>query len=59
MEINPLVVKDNQVYILDLAAKLDETSAFLCSDKWVERNGKAIDFPAPFGRDLSDEVGFF
>lgn len=56
MEINPLVVTNNKIYILDLAAKLDETATFICSDKWVQRNGKSIEFPAPFGRDLSEEV---
>ena len=55
LEINPLVVTNNQIYILDLAARLDETAAFLCCDKWEVRNGGPIEFPAPFGRDLSEE----
>ncbi|KAK6012461.1 ATP-grasp domain protein, partial [Ostertagia ostertagi] len=53
LEINPLVVKDGKVYILDLAAKLDETANFLCSDKWKTRSGSSVEFPAPFGRDLT------
>uniref|UniRef100_A0A914V2K9 ATP-citrate synthase n=1 Tax=Plectus sambesii TaxID=2011161 RepID=A0A914V2K9_9BILA len=55
LEINPLIVKDGKVYILDLAAKVDETAYFLCSEKWKTRDGALIDFPAPFGRDLSKE----
>ncbi|WKX97154.1 hypothetical protein Q1695_013092 [Nippostrongylus brasiliensis] len=55
LEINPLVVKNGKVYILDLAAKLDETANFLCSDKWKTRTGHAVEFPAPFGRDLTKE----
>nr|CDJ80457.1 CoA-binding and ATP-citrate lyase succinyl-CoA ligase domain containing protein [Haemonchus contortus] len=55
LEINPLVVKNSKVYILDLAAKLDETANFLCSDKWKTRSGLAVEFPAPFGRDLTKE----
>jgi len=45
LEINPLVVMDDQIAILDLAAKLDETADFLCGSKWG-----LIDFPSPFGR---------
>lgn len=55
LEINPLVVKAGKVYILDLAAKLDETANFLCADKWKTRSGSAVEFPAPFGRDLTKE----
>ena len=56
MEINPLVVVDNKVHILDLAARLDETANFLCSETWKTRRGENVHFPAPFGRDLSQEV---
>ena len=55
LEINPLVVSAGKVYILDLAAKLDETAAFLCSEMWKTRSGQPVDFPAPFGRDLTAE----
>ena len=44
-EINPLVVVGEKVYYLDLAAKIDETAAFLNAQQWGQ-----IDFPAPFGR---------
>jgi ATP citrate (pro-S)-lyase len=55
LEINPLVVVKNKVYILDLAAKLDETALFLCSEQWKTRDNELVTFPAPFGRDLSPE----
>ncbi|GAX13952.1 citryl-CoA lyase [Fistulifera solaris] len=46
MEINPLVYKsDGRIAPLDLAAKLDETAAFLNATDWGH-----LDFPAPFGR---------
>jgi len=46
LEINPIVItKDNKILALDLAAKLDETAAFLVAPKWGE-----VDWPAPFGR---------
>lgn len=46
MEINPLVyTKDDTIVPLDLAAKIDETAAFLNSTDWGH-----LDFPAPFGR---------
>lgn len=49
MEINPIVVVGERITPLDMAAKIDETAAFLCGPKWGE-----IDFPAPFG-----EIGCF
>lgn len=46
MEINPLVMLENHKIVpLDMAAKLDETAAFLCGTKWGD-----ITFPPPFGR---------
>jgi len=55
LEINPLVVSGGQIHILDLAAKLDETAYFLCSELWKTRKDEPVNFPAPFGRDLSKE----
>lgn len=46
LEINPLVVTESEIYILDLAAKLDATADFICKPQWGE-----IDYPPPFGRD--------
>mmetsp|Transcript_14480 Transcript_14480/g.30869 ORF Transcript_14480/g.30869 Transcript_14480/m.30869 type:complete len:775 (-) Transcript_14480:1244-3568(-) len=46
MEINPIVVTvDGTIAPLDLAGKIDETAAFLCSSDWGH-----LDLPAPFGR---------
>eukprot|EP00124_Ichthyophonus_hoferi_P000427 Ihof_evm20s15 gene=Ihof_evmTU20s15 len=50
LEINPLVVVDGKIYILDLAAKLDETAGFEVGTMWGE-----IEFPAPFGRESFPE----
>jgi len=56
LEVNPLVVsKDGQqIYILDLAAKIDATADFACRTKW----GEGLEFPPPFGRDLLPEEQF-
>jgi ATP citrate (pro-S)-lyase len=51
LEINPLVVTERAVYVLDLASRLDQTADYLCAPKW----GK-IEFPPPFGRDAFAEV---
>lgn len=53
MEINPLVVTDTAIYILDLAAKLDTTADFICRPDWGE-----IDYPPPFGRDAYPEEAY-
>eukprot|EP00968_Pinguiococcus_pyrenoidosus_P011921 scaffold1004_cov269-Pinguiococcus_pyrenoidosus.AAC.13 len=45
LEINPLVVMDDKIAVLDLAAKIDETANFLVGHKWGD-----IDFPPAFGR---------
>lgn len=56
MEINPFLLKDGKVYVLDLAAKLDETANFICSERWKTAAYPRPDFPPPFGRDLTQEV---
>ncbi|KAF6018372.1 ATPCL [Bugula neritina] len=45
MEINPLVIREGKIYILDLAAKLDQCAEYLCKAEWGE-----VEYPAPFGR---------
>jgi len=44
LEINPVVIVGNNVYLLDLVARLDDTAGFLMKDKWGD-----IEFPTPFG----------
>jgi len=51
LEINPLVMlSDNTVVPLDMAAKIDETAGFICAQRWGE-----VDWPPPFGRDAYPE----
>jgi ATP citrate (pro-S)-lyase len=53
LEMNPVVVSKDAIIPLDLAAKLDSTAEFACSDKWGD-----IEFPAPFGRTLTKEEAY-
>ncbi|UXI21134.1 ovochymase-2 [Sarcoptes scabiei] len=53
LEINPLVVTDKSIFILDLAAKLDSAAEYLCKQKWGD-----ITFPPPFGRDAFPEEAY-
>jgi len=50
LEINPFIVDGRNVIPLDLAAKLDDTAAFVSGRKWG-----GIEFPSPFGRMLTKE----
>lgn len=50
VEINPFVVKDGVVRVLDMAAKVDETAHFESAEKWG-----ALSFPAPFGKTMLPE----
>lgn len=74
LEINPLVVIDGsppQVHYLDLAAKIDQTAEFECGRKWASgrrvayslmgdtsAQGPPLEFPAPFGRELTKEEAY-
>lgn len=53
LEVNPLVVTNESIYILDLAAKLDATADFVCRAVWGE-----IEYPPPFGRDALPEEAY-
>eukprot|EP00978_Attheya_sp_CCMP212_P000190 scaffold345_cov44-Attheya_sp.AAC.2 len=54
MEINPIVyTAEGYVVPLDLAAKIDETAAFLNATQWGH-----LDLPAPFGRQEFPEEAF-
>ncbi|BCD63875.1 ATP-citrate lyase beta-subunit [Nitratiruptor sp. YY08-14] len=44
LEINPVVIVGDNVYLLDLVARLDDTAGFLMKDVWGD-----IEFPTPFG----------
>jgi ATP-citrate lyase beta-subunit len=51
LEINPLVMLDNTMRILDMVAKLDDTAEYLMKDNWGE-----IEYPTAFGmNDMSKE----
>jgi len=51
LELNPFtIVNGNEIIPLDTVAKLDDTAAFWMAKKWGD-----IEFPAPFGRDLTPE----
>lgn len=39
------------MFVLDLAAKLDQCAEYLCKAAWGE-----VDYPAPFGREAYPEV---
>ena len=39
------------IYILDLAAKIDQCAEYICKQKWGD-----VEFPPPFGREALPEV---
>ncbi|KAJ1505696.1 glutathione synthetase ATP-binding domain-like protein [Coelomomyces lativittatus] len=70
LEINPwcVMTHSKEIYVLDLAAKLDQTAEFECGMKWSNglmgvleystlpnKGNMSIEFPAPFGREFSKE----
>lgn len=59
LEINPLVVVGEQVYALDMAAKVDETASYLVGERWADHKGaKPLSFPAAFGRQPYPEEAY-
>ncbi len=44
LEINPIVMIGNDMHILDLVARLDDTAGFMMTDNWGD-----IEFPTAFG----------
>lgn len=44
LEINPIVMVGNNMHILDLVARLDDTAGFMMGEAWGD-----IEFPTPFG----------
>lgn len=53
LEINPLIVTNKAIHILDLASRLDQTAEYLCASRWGP-----IEFPPPFGRDAYAEEAY-
>ncbi|KAL1115806.1 hypothetical protein AAG570_006096 [Ranatra chinensis] len=53
LEINPLVVTEDGIHVLDLASKIDATADFVCREAWGE-----IEYPPPFGRDAYPEEAY-
>ncbi|KAM6951256.1 ATP-citrate synthase [Aplochiton taeniatus] len=53
LEINPLVVTAEGVYVLDMAAKIDATADYICKAKWGD-----VEFPPPFGREAYPEEAY-
>ncbi|XP_036069069.1 ATP-citrate synthase [Oryzias melastigma] len=53
LEINPLVVTKDGVYVLDMAAKIDATADYICKGKWGD-----VEFPPPFGREAYAEEAY-
>jgi ATP-citrate lyase beta-subunit len=50
LEINPIVLKNNKVFLLDAVARMDDTAAFIMEDKW-----EGLTFPTSFGMDQKCE----
>lgn len=46
-----VVFTGGRLYILDLAAKIDQCAEYLCKSLWGD-----LEFPPPFGRDALPEV---
>ncbi|XP_014034448.1 ATP-citrate synthase isoform X1 [Salmo salar] len=53
LEINPLVVNQDGVFVLDMAAKIDATADYICKAKWGD-----VEFPPPFGREAYPEEAY-
>jgi len=45
------VVTGGKVFILDLAAKIDQCAEYICKQQWGD-----LEFPPPFGREAFPEV---
>ncbi len=50
LEFNPFTFSYGEFLPVDTVARLDDTAQFLCLDEWA-----GVEFPAPFGRQLTRE----
>jgi len=46
LEINPVVIQEDTVHLLDCVAKVDDTAGFLMTEQWGN-----LEYPAGFGRE--------
>lgn len=53
MHVYFVVFTGGRLYILDLAAKIDQCAEYLCKSLWGD-----LEFPPPFGRDALPEVSY-
>jgi ATP-citrate lyase beta-subunit len=53
LEFNPFTLVDGAIVALDAVARLDDTAAYQCAEKW----GK-IEFPKPFGTTMTKEEAY-
>lgn len=53
LEFNPFTFVDGAIVALDAVAKLDDTAAYQCAEKW----GK-LEFPKPFGTTMTKEEAY-
>lgn len=44
LELNPFILRNKDIYLLDVVAKIDDTAHFLLQDKWGD-----LEYPNPFG----------
>ncbi len=52
LEINPIVIQKNKIYLLDAVARMDDTAGYMMKDQWGD-----LLFPTSFGMDKKcDEI---
>jgi len=54
LEINPFAIKGENIFPLDMVARIDDTASYLCAPEW----GDDLEFPSPFGRILTKSEAF-
>ena len=53
LEFNPFTLVDGAIVALDAVAKLDDTAAYQCAERWG-----TIEFPKPFGSAMTEEEAY-